>query len=124
MALRGVLRTIGDDEIGFWCPGCDEIHVVGAARWQFNGDYDRPSLSPSVLVTSGHYSPDWRGPFCWCTYAREHPGEATFRCFRCHSFVKGGRIEFLSDSTHALAGKTVVLTAPTAASHPYNDRRG
>jgi hypothetical protein len=28
---------------------------------------------------------------------------------RCHSFVTDGRIQFLSDSTHALAGQTVDL---------------
>ena len=31
------------------------------------------------------------------------------RNIRCHSFVRSGRIEFLSDSTHALAGQTVDL---------------
>lgn len=28
---------------------------------------------------------------------------------RCHSFVRDGKIEFLSDSTHKLAGQTVDL---------------
>lgn len=27
----------------------------------------------------------------------------------CHSFIRDGRIEFLSDCTHALAGQTVDL---------------
>jgi hypothetical protein len=27
----------------------------------------------------------------------------------CHSFVRDGRIEFLSDCTHSLAGQTVEL---------------
>lgn len=27
----------------------------------------------------------------------------------CHSFVRNGKIEFLSDCTHELAGKTVEL---------------
>ena len=30
-------------------------------------------------------------------------------CKRCHSFVTDGRIQFLSDCTHALAGQTVDL---------------
>jgi len=29
--------------------------------------------------------------------------------YRCHSFVRDGRIEFLSDCTHALKGQTVDL---------------
>lgn len=32
-------------------------------------------------------------------------------CHTCHSFVRDGQIEFLSDCTHALAGKTVSLPA-------------
>ncbi|BAS10570.1 hypothetical protein AHiyo4_39920 [Arthrobacter sp. Hiyo4] len=28
---------------------------------------------------------------------------------RCHSFVRNGHIEFLSDSTHELAGQTMAL---------------
>lgn len=28
---------------------------------------------------------------------------------RCHSFVRDGKIEFLNDSTHSLAGQTVDL---------------
>lgn len=30
-------------------------------------------------------------------------------CVVCHSFVTAGRIEFLPDCTHALAGQTVDL---------------
>jgi hypothetical protein len=112
VSLRGVLRIAGDDTLLFWCPGCEQMHAVGAAAWQFNGDYDHPSLSPSILVTSGHYAPGWRGPGCWCSYNYDHPGETNFKCFRCHSFVKGGKVEFLSDSTHKLAGKTVPLEVP------------
>lgn len=29
--------------------------------------------------------------------------------YRCHSFIEGGRIRFLSDCSHALAGQTVEL---------------
>ncbi|MGC4033677.1 MAG: hypothetical protein QM754_18485 [Tepidisphaeraceae bacterium] len=32
-----------------------------------------------------------------------------FTCYRCHSFVRDGQIEFLGDCTHELAGKTVPL---------------
>lgn len=46
--------------------------------------------------------------------------KARVRCWRvekfpphvCHSFVRDGRIEFLSDCTHALAGQTVELSEP------------
>jgi hypothetical protein len=80
----------------FTCPGCSQwdepgsslhgTHVV-TTGWTFNGDVDKPTLSPSVLVT-GKYRDEER---------------------RCHSFVHDGRIQFLSDCTHNLAGQTVEL---------------
>lgn len=92
---------------GLWieCPGCDVGHHVvptdwlppGVERapesnrdgWHFNGDLERPTLSPSILVR--------------CEWGPER------RPLICHSFVREGRIEFLADCTHALAGQTVDL---------------
>jgi len=113
MGVRGVLRTAEGGALAFWCPGCQEHHGVNGT-WSFNGDYDRPTFSPSVLVSSGHYMSTHKpGDSCWCTYNARHPDEPSpFKCHRCHSFVRGGMIEFLSDSTHHLAGKTVPLPPP------------
>ncbi|TMK82954.1 MAG: ammonia monooxygenase [Actinobacteria bacterium] len=112
MAALGILRTIEGGSLGFWCPGCQEMHAVNSG-WAFNGNYERPTFTPSVLVTGGHYVPGWQGPECWCTYNAAHPEQAApFRCERCHSFVTDGAIAFLSDCTHELAGKTVPLKAP------------
>lgn len=78
----------------FWCPGCDQPHPyrvhpdpyrANMPMWSFNGDMDRPTFSPSLLV---HPS----------------PGQP-----RCHLFVKNGTIEFCGDCDHALAGKTVPM---------------
>lgn len=75
--------------------------------WSFNGDLERPTLSPSILSRSGHYVPGHTGQ-CWCT--PDPDGEDWgFKCGVCHSFVREGRIEFLSDCTHVLAGQTVDL---------------
>lgn len=60
-------------------------------------------------MTSGHYV---RSPNagCWCAWNKDHPDDPTkFKCGVCHSFVRAGRIEFLGDCTHALAGQTVPL---------------
>lgn len=76
------------------CPGCEGFHVIYVghsnpnANWQFNGDFERPTFSPSLLVNKDF----------------SHPGVP-----RCHSFIRDGRIQFLNDSTHELAGKTVDL---------------
>ena len=86
--LSPILRRLSDNVIGFWCPGCDEAHVIryGAANtglgWTWNGSVDRPTLTPSVLAF-GHQ--------------------------RCHSFVTDGKIQFLSDCTHSLVNQTVAL---------------
>jgi len=98
----------------FDCPGCGQPHVLrvtGAEAWQWNGSVDAPTLRPSVLYQCGHYAPARAHPdVCWCTYNAEHPEEkAPFVCVLCHSFVTEGKIEFLTDSTHALAGQTVAL---------------
>lgn len=116
-ALSPILRSLEGGVVAFWCPGCDEAHAIrvdGPNAWQWDRNADRPTFSPSVLVTSGHYSPGHDGKSCWCTYNAAHPGEEQpgakrFICGRCHSFVRDGQIQFLSDCTHTLAGQTVSL---------------
>jgi hypothetical protein len=92
-----------------FCPACECGHKFDSGRWTFDGDMERPTFSPSMLVKSGHYASGHQGS-CWCTYNAEHPDDpAPFQCSVCHSFVRDGRIEFLSDCTHRLAGQTVDL---------------
>jgi hypothetical protein len=83
-----------DNQILFFCPGCQHAHCISYApgRWTFNGDFERPTFNPSVLV-DGHYTGD----------------DLVHQHIRCHSFVKDGNIQFLSDCDHTLAGKTVPL---------------
>jgi hypothetical protein len=72
----------------FHCPGCEYGHNVSvncAGSWEWNGSLELPTISPSILV--------WK----------DRP-EA-----RCHSFVRDGKIQFLADCFHALAGQTVDL---------------
>ena len=80
----------------FVCPGCDMYHGVrqGDGGWTWNGDLERPTLSPSVLVTLS--LPQWKGI-------------PDLQHGTCHSFVRDGQIQFLTDSTHKLAGQTVPL---------------
>lgn len=76
----------------FHCPGCDHPHAYRIKAsptpphepvWEFNGDVDKPTFSPSLLNTSP---------------------EA-----RCHLYVTGGTIKFLDDCHHELAGKIVEM---------------
>jgi hypothetical protein len=87
------VKVVADIGVGFKCPGCGYWHVVPVRpietrpSWEFNGDFDKPTFSPSILMTT--------------TYKGQE--------IRCHSFVKDGKIQFLSDCTHELAGQTVDL---------------
>ncbi|TAA18202.1 ammonia monooxygenase [Pseudoxanthomonas winnipegensis] len=105
--VKHVTRGDGDVALWFVCPGCGDSHVVGIGpkppTWTWDGSFDHPTLSPSILVTSADYMTD-------ADYERLAAGEAVEpRPLLCHSFVRNGRIEFLSDCTHALAGTTVDL---------------
>lgn len=64
-----------------------------ASRWGFNGDLDRPTLTPSVF----------------CQWDQWQGEDKPKKHHVCHSFVSDGRIQFLDDCTHALAGQTIDL---------------
>lgn len=122
--LSPILRDVGNGYVGFWCPGCKETHVIRVRQaegerpsWTWNGDAERPTFSPSILVRSGHHMPGWNGPTCYCNSKDPDGEDWGFSCEVCHSFVTDGRIQFLGDCTHALAGQTVDLP-------PYEQDRG
>lgn len=77
--------------VHFRCPGCDDVHQIRVGTWTWNGDLERPTFTPSVLVR----------------YEVSPPNQHLSTV--CHSFVTDGRIQFLGDCTHALAGQTVDL---------------
>jgi hypothetical protein len=102
MAKVGRITNQSEVSYAFDCPGCGIGHsfrVQGPPdkpRWDFNGDVDNPTFSPSLLVRWPKLGEDGRS-----------------REVRCHSFVRNGRIEFLSNCDHELAGQTVELPDPT-----------
>lgn len=105
-ALGKKLRLCEGGVLMFRCPGCGEGHGVktGPSGWVFNGDGDRPTFSPSVLVTGVQRLTGEQ----LAAYRRGEPLPAPVPVV-CHSFVTDGHIQFLSDCTHALAGQTVEL---------------
>ena len=110
--LSKKLRSLEECQIAFWCPACDGAHAIPVNRpgaWTWDGDVEKPTFSPSLLVQSGHYAPGHEGE-CWCTYNAEHKDDPSpCTCGVCHSVVRAGMIEFQSDCTHSLAGKTVEI---------------
>lgn len=110
MGTRGVLRTMDDCLVAFWCPGCNELHMINIdtsdrPAWSFDGNYDAPTFSPSVLVTGVRRPTDDELDRIMAGEKIEMPKRI------CHSFVRAGHIQFLNDCTHTLAGKTVPMTA-------------
>jgi len=106
-----ILRRVEGGLVMFWCPGCEGAHAVrveGPGAWGFNGNADRPTFTPSVLVRSGHHVPGHTGD-CWCSFEARTGRKPSFTCDVCHSFVTDGQIQFLGDCTHEMAGQTVPL---------------
>lgn len=114
------LRGVEGGRVAFRCPGCDEMHVitVGPSHdpgkcWGYNGDPDAPTFTPSILVRTGHYAKGGQPGNCYCDYSQRFPDKdpmpENWTCKQCHSFVTNGRILFLSDCSHHLAGQTVDL---------------
>lgn len=103
--LSPILRNCADNRLMWWCPGCKSAHQIahgdGAGpRWGWNGNAVRPTFTPSVLVRWGrHADPAWT----------PDPDDGPDVSGICHSFVVDGRMQFLSDCTHALAGQTVPI---------------
>jgi hypothetical protein len=78
----------------FHCPGCKDsfghfVLTTGKGPiWEVSKVVDdKPTVMPSIRVRS-----------------RNAEGETI-----CHSFIKDGKIQFLNDCTHELAGQTVEL---------------
>ncbi len=109
MKLQELKRDDDVRTVLFDCPGCGFLHQVNVAGsgtpvWGWNGSMDRPTFTPSILVTGVKQLTDEQ-------HAKYlETGELPkAEPMRCHSFVMDGRIQFLGDCTHALAGQTVEL---------------
>ena len=75
---------------GVWCPGCETLHAIGNQH-SFNGNFQSPTFNPSILSLHGKS--------------------------RCHSFIKDGFWEFLSDCDHELAGQMVPMVPVPVDAH-------
>jgi len=103
--LSKVLRNTTDNGLMFKCPGCNIVHHIrygngDGTRWDWNGDINTPTFSPSILVRY----PTWIPPV---TPENMNVGPQTKVDVVCHSFITNGQIQFLNDCTHLLAGQTV-----------------
>lgn len=93
--MKAILGDKG--AIAFMCPACKVAHRIwvdtgigtetNVPIWGWNGSEEKPTFTPSVLVT------------------QDLPGGET----RCHSFVTDGKIKYLGDCTHEMKETEVEL---------------
>lgn len=71
----------------FKCPACKVDHAVDGT-WNFNGDFEKPTFSPSVLYKEF----DEAGPV-----------------YICHFYIRDGVIDYLNDCSHVLKGDKIPM---------------
>ena len=116
MTIKTIGRCLGQAEDGslwFFCKGCDQPHSLNVGpgagpRWGYNGNADAPTFTPSVLAQHDQWEPP-----ATTLKIRDKIAAGEIRQTKvtkvCHSFVTDGRIQYLNDCTHGLAGQTVDL---------------
>lgn len=75
------------------CPACSMAHKFDK-RWTFNGNMELPTFRASMLVKWAKCDP---------------VTNLLIKDIVCHSFVTDGKIQYLADCTHDMAGQTVDL---------------
>ena len=90
------LRRLEGGRVAFWCPACHRAHALTMRSatgdgWGFDDNEDVPTFTPSVLTR----------------YNGSDAGQNGAPPAICHLYATRGRLLYLADSTHALAGQTV-----------------
>jgi len=83
---------VEDDKLEFWCTGCGAYHsvpLVGDDPWFFDGDYERPTILPSLVL-----------------HRVTETGKVVNTCHLC---LTGGILYYLSDSEHRMRGQNIPL---------------
>jgi len=83
----------------FFCPACDKLHHYRLNRlpgddeqpiWSFDGNMERPTFTPSLLLYRIKTGVDERKTLC-------------------HLFVTAGEIDYCGDCPHEYAGRRVPM---------------
>lgn len=70
------------------------------AQWNFNGDVNNPTFTPSINERTGYYvDPNIQGDEEWLKKNSYH----------CHFVITDGKIHFCGDCSHGLKGQTINL---------------
>ena len=88
------LRPERNGIVMHWCYGCKTPHPIWVntecgPRWSFNGDIELPTFSPAI--------------------SHRRFNEVTDKEFICSYTILDGKITYLKECTHSMAGKTLEL---------------
>ena len=99
MSKLKLVEVWGPGTYTFECPGCCCAHFIrtkpdpelpGKEVWTWNGDVDKPTVTPSLHVF----------------YPRS--GQTPQKTL-CHLFITEGKLRFLGDCDHELKGQVVPM---------------
>lgn len=100
MSTDPIVETTQTGSFLIWCPACDEAHQFTVPPWGYDGNFDCPTITGSILVNAVQWaggSPNRK---------RLHTVDAGQPTI-CHSFVNQGTWDYLGDCTHIYAGQTL-----------------
>jgi hypothetical protein len=119
MAIIHTVQQPAQFQYMIFCPGCKCGHGLRVGQsdgpnWKFNGSMERPTFEPSLLIQGRDFTAKGRAEYeAWAAagYPRPDGLPKKFESMDtvCHSFILDGKIQFLSDCTHELRGRTVTL---------------
>lgn len=85
----------GVDQYQFYCPGCECHHsfwhknIKDKVQWSWNKSFVKPTVTPSIKTQFYSYKFE--------------------KDMICHFYIKNGKIQYLNDCTHELAGETIKM---------------
>lgn len=115
MSQVGRFLRRGEGRYFHWCPACADTHQLPDRGWTFNGDFEKPTFTPSFkhngvqrILVDGEWNGEW---------VRDAAGKAV--PFVCHYILTKGQLFFCGDCTHAMKNKVVPLPEwpPDLADH-------
>lgn len=80
-----ICKLTSTGQLCYWCEGCKHAHCIPAKQWDFTGNLEAPTLSPSVR----HF---WTHP------------ETKKQHTTCHYHLKNGVLEYCGDCEHEFKG--------------------
>lgn len=77
-----VLKQLDDGKYTFWCPGCNDLHVLDD-EYTVSGPAENPTIKPAVYEWDDHII--------------------------CHVSIYRGKLRYLPDTSHELSEQTVPM---------------